>query len=216
MKFFRLILLLFLVTAWLGRTYAQTDTSKVRVNSVVMASKDSIKKNTPDSLIKKHDPRKATRRSAMIPGWGQAYNREYWKIPLVYGALAIPTGLFFYNNNWYTKTKFAYEAKYKAEVYKDSSNYAAIDPQLVGLSSASLQSYRNTFRRDRDYSILFFLLAWGLNVVDATVFGHLKDFDVSSDLSMNVKPNLNPTTRTPGLTLTFSPKKPAHRLYEVR
>jgi hypothetical protein len=205
-----------LVTAWLGKPYAQTDTSKVRVNSVVMASKDSIKKNIPDSVIKKHDPRKATRRSAMIPGWGQAYNREYWKIPLVYGALSIPTGLFIYNNNWYKKTKFAFEAKYKAEVNKDSSDYAAIDPQLVGLSSASLQSYRNTFRRDRDYSILFFLLAWGLNVVDATVFGHLKDFDVSSDLSMNVKPNFNPNTRTPGLTLTLSPKKPAHRLYEVR
>jgi hypothetical protein len=216
MKFFRLILLLFLVTAWLGKSYAQTDTNEVRVNSVVMASKDSIKKNIPDSLIKKHDPRKATRRSALIPGWGQAYNREYWKIPFVYGALAIPTGLFIYNNNWYKKTKFAYEAKYKAEVNKDSSDYAAIDPQLVGLSSASLQSYRNTFRRDRDYSILFFLLAWGLNVVDATVFGHLKDFDVSNDLSMNVKPIFNPTTRTPGLTLTFSPKKPSHKLYEVR
>jgi hypothetical protein len=52
--------------------------------------------------------------------------------------------------------------------------------------------------------------------VDATVFGHLKDFDVSSDLSMNVKPNFNPTTRTPGLTFTFSPKKPEHKLYEVR
>jgi Family of unknown function (DUF5683) len=216
MKFFRLILLLFLITAWLGKTYAQTDTSIFRANSVAQISRDSIQKNTPDSLIKKHDPRKATRRSALIPGWGQAYNREYWKIPLVYGALAIPAGLFIYNNNWYKKTKYAYEAKYNAEVNGDTTGLAAIDPQLKGLSTSSLQSYRNSFRRDRDYSILFFLLAWGLNVVDATVFGHLKDFDVSNDLSMNVKPNFNPTTRTPGLSLTFSPKKPVHKLYEVR
>jgi len=49
-------------------------------------------------------------------------------------------------------------------------------------------------------------LAWGLNVVDATVFGHLKDFDVSNDLSMNVKPLFNPITRSPGLTLTLTQK----------
>ena len=185
-------------------------------NPGVIVSSDSIKKTPPDSLIKKHDPRKATRRSAIIPGWGQAYNREYWKIPLVYGALAIPAGLFVYNNNWYKKTKYAYEAKYNAEVNNDTTGLAAIDPQLKGLSTASLQSYRNSFRRDRDYSILFFLLAWGLNVVDATVYGHLKDFDVSNDLSMNVKPIFNPTTRTPGVTLTFSPKKTEHKLFEVR
>jgi len=70
----------------------------------------------------------------------------------------------------------------------------------------SLQSYRNSFRRDRDYSILFFLLAWGLNVVDATVFGHLKDFDVSNNLSMNLKPQFNPSTKSPGLMVTFHPK----------
>lgn len=216
MKFFRLILIVIWVTAVLGKSYAQTDSSITHKNSVIPVSKDSAKKVAPDSLIKKHDPKKATRRSAIIPGWGQAYNREYWKIPLVYGALAIPAGLFVYNDNWYKKTKYAYEAKYNAEVNGDTTGLAAIDPQLKGLSTSSLQSYRNTFRRDRDYSILFFLLAWGLNVVDATVFGHLKDFDVSNDLSLNVKPNFNPTTRTPGLTLTFSPKKPEHKLYEVR
>jgi hypothetical protein len=216
MKFVRVILIILLITVGLGKSSAQSDTSITPINSVKFVSVDTIIKSSPDSLIKKHDPKKATRRSAIIPGWGQAYNREYWKIPLVYGALAIPAGLFVYNNNWYKKTKYAYEAKYNAEVNNDTTGLAAIDPQLKGLSSSSLQSYRNSFRRDRDYSILFFLLAWGLNVVDATVFGHLKDFDVSNDLSMNVKPNFNPTTRTPGLTLTFSPKKPEHKLYEVR
>jgi hypothetical protein len=216
MKLFRLCICFLFITAWLGKSYAQTIVTTASTKPTVVVTNDTIKKSAADSLIKKHDPRKATRRSAIIPGWGQAYNREYWKIPLVYGAIAIPAGLFVYNNNWYKKTRYAYEAKYNAEVNKDSSGLAAIDPQLQGLSSASLQSYRNGFRRDRDYSILFFLLAWGLNVVDATVFGHLKDFDVSSDLSMNVKPIFNPSTRTPGLTFTLSPKKPEHKLYEVR
>ncbi len=216
MKLFRLIIFILFTTASLGRSYAQSNATISSSNPGIVVINDTTKKAATDSLIKKHDPRKATRRSAMIPGWGQAYNREYWKIPLVYGALAIPAGLFVYNNNWYKKTKYAYEAKYNAEVNNDTTGLAAIDPQLKGLSTASLQSYRNSFRRDRDYSILFFLLAWGLNVVDATVYGHLKDFDVSNDLSMNVKPIFNPTTRTPGVTLTFSQKKPEHKLFEVR
>ncbi|MEN9703579.1 MAG: hypothetical protein RLZZ209_1007, partial [Bacteroidota bacterium] len=31
-------------------------------------------------------PRQATLKSLMIPGWGQLYNRQYWKLPLVAGA----------------------------------------------------------------------------------------------------------------------------------
>lgn len=210
-----LLLVNFLLFQHIG---AQTDSSARKVvssNSISpIADTGSLIKK--DSVVK-HDPRKATRRSALIPGWGQAYNREYWKIPLVYGAIAIPTVMFVYNNNWYKKTKFAYEAKYKAaSPDKDSSDLAAIDPDLQNLSITSLQSYRNSFRRDRDYSILFFLLAWGLNVVDATVFGHLKDFDVSNNLSMNLKPQFNPNTKSSGLMLTFHPKKPEKKLYEVR
>jgi hypothetical protein len=216
MKLFRLCIFFLFITASLGKSYAQSVATISSTNPSVIVVNDTIKKTTKDSTLKKHDPRKATRRSTIIPGWGQAYNREYWKIPLVYGALAIPAGLFVYNNNWYKKTKYAYEVRYNIEVNSDTTGLAAIDPQLKGLTAASLQSYRNSFRRDRDYSILFFLLAWGINVIDATVYGHLKDFDVSNDLSMNVKPIFNPITRTPGVTLTFSPKKPEHKLFEVR
>jgi hypothetical protein len=88
---------------------------------------------------------------------------------------------------------------------------AAIDPELVNLSMGSLQNYRNQFRRDRDYAILFFLLAWGLQVADATVFAHLKQFNVSNDLSMKINPTFNPYTRTPALTVSLNfrdqPKK---------
>jgi hypothetical protein len=158
---------------------------------------------------KKHIPRVATMRSLMIPGWGQAYNKQYWKIPVVYGILAIPAGLYFYNNSWYKKTRFAYEALFQAQQpVPDSTNYRLIDPQLKGLSISSVQSYRNAFRRDRDYSILWFILAWGLQIADATVFAHLKDFDVSDDLSMRVNPTFNPQTRTPGFGLVMSIKSP--------
>lgn len=189
--------------------YAQSASDSVPINAMPPMSEKAlakIKKQQADSLwLTTHVPQKATRRSALIPGWGQAYNREYWKIPLVYGVLAIPAVTYFYNTSYYNKTKFAYEARFKAQ-NGDSSDLAAIDPELTGLSIGSLQNYRNAFRRDRDYSILWFILAWGLQVVDATVFGHLRHFDVSNNLSMQIHPQFNPNTRTPALTLQFSIK----------
>ena len=163
----------------------------------VSAKKDSVVK-------KKHDPRVATRHSAILPGWGQAYNRQYWKLPLVYGALAVPASLFVYNNTWYQRTKEAYD------ILVNGGDTSQIHDDLQGLDPASLQYYRNDFRKNRDYSALFFLLVWGLNIVDATVSAHLKDFNVSDDLSLRVRPDFNISTRTPALSvaLNFRDKHP--------
>lgn len=195
-----------------------TPAQPVKLDTVKPAAKGS------DSIVfkKKHDPRKATIRSALIPGWGQAYNHEYWKIPIVYGALAIPAVTFFYNNAWYKRTKKAYNVVYNS-VYApngtindppDTSHYSEIDPRLFTyytdgtarkpFSASTLQNYRNQFRQDRDFSVLWFFILWGVNVVDATVFGHLKDFDVSDNLTMHVNPTYNPTLNMPGLTLVFN------------
>lgn len=185
------------------------DTSKlppvVNLFDSVKRSNDTVpaKFTKKDTLVKRlHDPRKATFRSAVIPGWGQAYNKEYWKIPIVYGALAIPTATFIYNNTWYKRTKNAYTIV----VNIDTTHYPDIDPKLQGLSAASLQYYRNIFRRDRDYSVLWFVIMWGINVVDATVFGHLKDFDVSDDLSLNIKPNFDPLSKKGSVALVMNLK----------
>jgi hypothetical protein len=216
MKLYRLFILFFALSGLTGKILAQDDKKQLRSGSAFTSKNDTLQKpKAPASLpkqdsLKKHDPRIATRRSAILPGWGQAYNKEYWKIPIVYGILAIPASLYFYNNSYYKKTKFAYEARYK-EAHGDSSDVAAIDPQLVNLSISSLQSYRNSFRRDRDYSILWFLIAWGLQVADATVFAHLKSFDVSNDLSMEINPVFNPITHTPGLSLSLNLKNSSRR-----
>lgn len=218
MKSYHRFIWIIVCCCWLGTLSAQTDKERLMNSSLLPPKKDSgtliQKVQLKDSVpkVKKHDPRIATRRSAILPGWGQAYNKEYWKIPIVYGILAIPAGLYFYNNSWYKKTKFAYEALFKAaQPTPDSTDYRLIDPQLKGLSIGSMQSYRNSFRRDRDYSMLWFFLAWGLQVADATVFGHLKQFDVSNDLSMDLSPKLDPVTRTPGFSLTFNIKNNAMR-----
>jgi len=178
-------------------------------------------KDTAATLWHNHIPKYATRRSAILPGWGQAYNHEYWKIPIVYGVLAIPTITFLYNNTYYKLTKFAYEAVYAATYNNDSSMFKQIDPRIkqsdgTVLSLSSYQSYRNSFRRDRDYSVFWFLIVWGLNVVDATVFAQLKDFNVSQDLTMHIQPTFNPVTKGPGLSFVFNFNNSSHYKTTVR
>jgi hypothetical protein len=163
-----------------------------------------------------HNPKIATRRSALIPGWGQAYNRQYWKIPIAYGIIAIPAVMYVYNNDYYKKMKFAYDARYKEAFLNDNSDVPKIDPELVNLPINSLLNYRNQYRRDRDYSVLFFLIAWGFQVVDATVFGHLKQFDVTNNLSMQVRPQLDPISKNAGLSLTFQLKSRSPKTADAR
>ena len=196
----------------------KTDSTKIIPLKKGAAKKDSLQ-------VFKHDPHKATLYSTIVPGWGQAYNREYWKIPLVYGALAIPVSLYIYNNNYYKRTKFAYKAVYAATLQTplDPSLLLKIDPkvldQITGqpLNLATYQSYRNSFKRDKDYSLLWIFIAWGLNVADATVFGHLKNFDVSDDLGMQMKvqPTFSPETNISGVGLVFNLQKPVHKLLPV-
>ena len=168
------------------------------------SSQDSTKMIKKDStfVIRKHIPSTATKRSALIPGWGQAYNKQYWKIPLVYGVLSVPVVTYVYNNDLYAKTKFAYEARIQ-EANGDNSNVSKIDPTLKNLSAGSLQSYRNIFRKNRDISIMWFIIAWGINVVDASVSGHLKEFDVSNNLTMKMAPMRSDAFQQAGLSLQF-------------
>lgn len=166
--------------------------------------KDSSMPVTADSgqVLKKKQsfsPRKATLRSAVLPGWGQIYNRKYWKLPLVWGALGTTAGVYFYNVKNYRALKNAY-------IYlldTDPSNDALIDPLYRNLSPEAIRSYRNSFRQNVDYSVLFFILFWGLNIVDATVDAHLKAFDVNDNLGLYIKPGYSPLANTSGISLVL-------------
>lgn len=163
--------------------------------------------NRYDSALKAHSPKKAAIRSAILPGLGQIYNKKYWKLPIVYGALGTCGVVFAYNLKNYRETRFAYKVKYNMSLpgatAADSALFNDIEPHLKPLSSESLKYYRDGFRRDIDYSVLVFILLWGLNVVDATVDAHLKTFDVSPDLSLQIKPGYSDMARTSGLSLVL-------------
>ncbi|HMG83979.1 MAG TPA: DUF5683 domain-containing protein [Ferruginibacter sp.] len=150
--------------------------------------------------VRQFNPRTATIRSAILPGWGQAYNRKYWKIPIVYAALGTTAGIFLYNLKNYNQFKKAYKQSVTDNGVIDDP---LIEPDLRIYSQQSLLAYRNEFRQNIDYSVLFFLLFWGLNVVDATVDAHLKSFDVSDDISIEIKPGHSYIANTDGLSLVM-------------
>lgn len=188
--------------------------SQIKDTAKIFVKNDTTKVNKA-----KHNPKLATKRSLILPGWGQAYNKEYWKIPIVYGALSIPTITFIYNHNIYKETKFAYEARFKASVAggKDSTDFRTLETKYQKADANAIQSLRNAARRDRDYSVFWFLIVWGLNVADATVFGHLKDFDVSNSLALNIKPDFNTTTKTPAINFTLKLKnKKQKQIFDVK
>lgn len=164
---------------------------------------DSIAPQNPtakDSAVKKpvqkFEPRKATIRSAILPGWGQLYNKKYWKAPLVWGALGTTAAVYFYNVKYYRLLKDAY-------IYRKNGQDELVDPEFQNLSTESIRTYRNSFRQNVDYSVLFFILFWGLNVVDATVDAHLKAFNVDDDLSLQIKPGYSEMANTAGISIVL-------------
>jgi hypothetical protein len=184
------------------------------------AYEDSLPAAQVDSLIKaQHSPRKAAIRSAIIPGWGQIYNKKYWKVPIVWGALGVTGYIFVTNLHTYQDLRFAYTAKYKASLppydpnstypgpYQDSTDYKHIKHQYVPIDPESLRTGRNIYRQYVDYAAVFFIIFWGLNVVDAAVDAHLKAFDISPDLTLKIRPSYNPLVKAGGVSFVFNFKQ---------
>ncbi len=188
-----------------GRTIvADTMQRPVPTDSLAKVAEPVADKKV-DSVLKVHSPRKAIIRSAIIPGWGQIYNKKYWKLPLVYGALGATAYIFFDNLQVYRDSRFAYKAKFRAS-QGDSSLLPDVKPEYLVYSLESLRANRNEFRKYIDYSVLFFVFFWGLNVVDAAVDAHLKSFDVSPDLSLRIKPGYSEMAGTKGISIILALK----------
>ncbi len=156
-----------------------------------------------DRLFWKPDPVRAVWLGALVPGLGQIYNRSYWKLPIVYGGLMGCTYAITWNSTQYAGYKGAYRDLYydiqNGAVSDDASkSYNAILPagytiERMGGAEAyrnRLNEWQNSSRRYRDISILATVLVYALTLVDAYVDAQLFDFDISTDLSLNVSPQL--------------------------
>lgn len=155
-------------------------------------------KATPDSLP---NPTQVMYKSMMIPGWGQVVNKQVWKVPIIYGLLG---GLVTYSV-WLNTKYHDYRAAYYNSVYGDKSDFRfGPTPAYIpdNANQESLKYNRNYYRNRRDFIYITVGLAYGLNVLDAYVFAHLRSFTVSDDLSM--KPSIHPAMMaggTPGMKL---------------
>ncbi len=116
--------------------------------------------------------------SAVLPGLGQAYNKKFWKIPVIYAGLGGLGYMFMVNNKQYN------EFRNNLRAQNDD------DPNTVNTSrwnSEELRIQKITYRKRRDIAVVGIALLYVLNIIDANVDAHLKTFDVSDDLSMRVE-----------------------------
>ena len=169
-------------------------------DSLRMMATPVLQRKAKDS-IKKYDPNVAVRRSLMLPGWGQATNKKYWKIPLVYGALGTTAFIFFRNISQYKDAKNAYILA--TDTFPGNDNLIKQPYFSVKDQPERIRVFRNAVRQNIDYSVLFFIAFWGLNVADAAVDAHLKTFDVSDELSLQIKAGYSPIANTNGLSLVL-------------
>ena len=159
-------------------------------------------KTIADTSAKKYNPGIAIRRSAMLPGWGQFTNKKYWKIPLVYAGIGVPVYLFTKNLKQYREAKNAFILA----TDNDPSNDDQIKEPYYSVRTQPdrIRVFRNSVRQNVDYSVLFFIIFWGLNVADAAVDANLKTFDVSDELSLQFKGGYSPLANTNGLSLVLN------------
>lgn len=165
--------------------------------------KKVIQRKEVDALA----PSKAAFYSAILPGLGQIYNKRYWKLPIVYGALG--TGIYFYvdNNNNYNRYRTAYKSRlagFANDEFYDLDN-SGIVPGSPDVSDKALRDAQNYYQGQRDLALLLTVAMYVLNIVDANVDAHLKQFNISDDLSLNPVIYQNPINynNSVGFSLTY-------------
>jgi hypothetical protein len=142
----------------------------------------------PDSILaKEHSPTKATIMSACLPGLGQAYNKKYWKIPIVYAGFGIMTYFIYTNADEYINYKCAYIESSQGTM---NGSYSDL---VQRYSAEDLLSTREYYRRNLEISILLTVVWYALNILDATVDAHLYTFNITENLTMKVEPALLPS-----------------------
>ncbi len=151
-----------------------------------------------DTLVNRNEinilaPAKAAFYSAVLPGLGQIYNKQYWKIPIVYGAIGAGAYFYIINNNEYNRFR---------QAYFDRKN--GLQDEFPQYTDDVLITVQKFYRRQRDTAMLLTILAYVLNIIDANVSAHLKQWNVNDNLSF--EPVQIPVNQKPvfGLQMTLN------------
>ena len=188
-----LLLLFFALSTAYGQEVA---TDSLRVDTLQVKKKRKQRKRDKISEdrgpIDPLRPSKAAFYSAVFPGLGQIYNKRYWKVPIVWGAIGAGVYAISYNDDRYDRFRDAFKrrrAGFTDDEFYDL-NGSGIVPGSPDFSDEALQDAQIRAQRDRDLSILITVILYVLNIIDANVDAHLQQFNVNENLSLNMRPYL--------------------------
>ncbi len=175
------ILFIFLATTTVAQ---ETDSLSVKKENGLIIEETVIIKKEYNPLA----PAKAAFYSAVLPGLGQAYNKKYWKIPVIYAGMAV--GVYFYIQNDQEYDRFRNAYKRRLAGFTDDEFWG--DGATAIVSDERLRDAQKDAQRNKDLSIVVTGVFYLLNIIDANVDAHLQQFNVNEDLTLEPNFNINP------------------------
>jgi hypothetical protein len=191
-------------------------TSTNRLDSITLGGDEAI---AIKSYAARYDPQKALLYSAILPGAGQIYNKDYWKVPIIYGGfVALGIGMRELHQNYmlFKDMLFNILNEPNVPIIIDSGtgltalgNFVRggqIVSSQYGLTVEQLRAQVNRWQRDRDFTVMLTAVWYALQMVEAHVGAHLKEFDVNPQLQVSVEPSIRNhimTGRSTGVALTL-------------
>lgn len=133
--------------------------------------------------VSTHSPSAALWKSAIIPGWGQVYNRQAWKVGIIYGGAAVATyiGIDNYRNAQKFKTEY---------INRNEGNTAELLPEYLNYPDQNIYNLYQAYEKNFQLSIIAGVAIYALNLIDAYCYGHLFDFQINDDLSLRLTPTI--------------------------
>jgi len=191
-------IVLIIILAFCSNTWAQEDKNsedKEEVQTETLEELQVEANNIVSDPIDPLAPARAAFYSAVLPGLGQAYNKKYWKIPIVYAGLGI--GMYFYldNNKEYQRYRDAYKRRLAG--FTDDEFYGTINDD-------GLREAQKTLSRNREISLLVTIAIYALNIIDANVDAHLLQYNVDDNLSLAPHYKINEFDNTGDLGITVN------------
>ncbi len=197
---------------------------KTKTDKNLQARVDSVKAHPIVPRVKEktwhpdsnHSPHKAVMHSLMIPGWGQVYNHQIWKVPLIYTGLTLLATVYIYNERQYSINLLVAKDYEKGKAPLSTAREYGLynEYQAAGYQAAAINDAVASYKRDEELGIFGFVAAWGIQMIDAYIdakFQH--SYTMDNNLSLKVTPTLLNNTAyasnfnasyIPGLKLTFA------------
>lgn len=168
-----LFVIILLVLPSVGKAQSKISDTAIATKEVT-ASEKQVDVST-------HSPSAALWKSAIIPGWGQIYNRQAWKVGIIYGGAAVATylGIDNYRNAQKFKTEY---------INRNEGNTAELLPEYINYPDQNIYNLYQAYEKNFQLSIIAGVAIYALNLIDAYCYGHLFDFQINDDLSLRLTP----------------------------